>query len=203
MMGNPNNTDSVNILNLIELNTIGAEIGVWEGSTSIQIVKHRSPKKMYLVDPYSVRGYIPADEANDPTFSYEKYYNNYAKLTGGKSEEHFEKYYDGVYNRVVDKFKSYQNVEICRMNSTDWFNSFDGEKLDWIYIDGDHSYTGVINDLENCLKVLKPNGVILGDDYKWGRDGDKGGVKKAVNEFVAKYNYNLEKHGQNQFRIQL
>ena len=202
MMSQTTNTDSTAILHLIEEGTIGAEIGIWEGSTSAKLVKKKL-KKFYMVDPYSIKGYIPAAEANDPTFSYEKYYQNYARMTGGSDPDSFNRYYDQVYNRVVKKFGARPEVEIVRKNSTEWFNEFDGEKLDWIYVDGDHSYTGVINDLNNCLKVVKKGGIIIGDDYKWGRDGDKGGVKKAVNEFVEKNNYELVRHGMNQFSIEV
>jgi len=202
MMSQTTNTDSTAILHLIEEGTIGAEIGIWEGSTSAKLIKKKL-KKFYMVDPYSIKGYIPAAEANDPTFSYEKYYQNYARMTGGSDPDSFNRYYDQVYNRVVKKFGGRPEVEIVRKNSTEWFNEFDGEKLDWIYVDGDHSYTGVINDLNNCLKVVKKGGIIIGDDYKWGRDGDKGGVKKAVNEFVEKNNYELVRHGMNQFSIEV
>ena len=202
MMSQTTNTDSTAILHLIEEGTIGAEIGIWEGSTSAKLIKKKL-KKFYMVDPYSIKGYVPAAEANDPTFSYEKYYQNYARMTGGSDPDSFNRYYDQVYNRVVKKFGGRPEVEIVRKNSTEWFNEFDGEKLDWIYVDGDHSYTGVINDLNNCLKVVKKGGIIIGDDYKWGRDGDKGGVKKAVNEFVEKNNYELVRHGMNQFSIEV
>ena len=202
MMGSPKNTDSVHIMQLIQPNTVGAEIGVWEGSSSIQMAR-KGLKKLHLVDPYSIRGYVPASEAKDPTFNWEGYFKKYSKLTGGKSEKHFEKYYDEVYARVVKKFSKFDFVEIHRKTSTEWFDSFDGEKLDWIYIDGDHSYTEVLDDLNNFLKVLKYGAFILGAAYIWGRPVDKGGVKKAVNQFINERNLKIKKYGSNQFRINL
>lgn len=203
MMGNPNNRDSHNIMHMIPFASIGAEIGVWMGSSSSQFLS-RGLKKFYMVDPWAVEGYQPAIDANDETFNYQKYLNKYSKLVGSNNPDDFQKYYDKIYHQVWEKFRSYPEAIICRQNSTDWFKSYDDEKLDWIYIDGDHSYTGVINDLNNCLKVMKLGGVIYGDDYKWGDNrGDKGGVKKAVNEFVAAKNLELNRHGNNQFSIQL
>ena len=39
------------------------------------------------------------------------------------------------------------------------------ESMDYIFIDGDHSYHGVKNDTEKALKLLKPGGVIVWHDY--------------------------------------
>ena len=50
-----------------------------------------------------------------------------------------------------------------------------------IYIDGDHSYKGVKNDLELYYPKVKKNGLILCDDYR-----NFQGVKKAVEEFCKK-----------------
>jgi len=181
---------------------VGAEIGVWMGSSSKQFIK-RNPKKLYLVDPWAVTGYQPAIDAGDETFSEETYYNKYSKITGGADKVTFTKYYDDIAEKVNKEYGKLPNVEICRMNSTDWFDQFDAPFLDWIYIDGDHSYTGAYSDFCNALKVVKTGGVIIGDDYKWGRDGDKGGVKKAVNKWASDNFLTLEKYGNNQVVIRL
>ena len=73
--------------------------------------------------------------------------------------------------------------------------------LDWIYVDGDHSYTGAYTDLCNALKAVKSGGLIIGDDYKWGRPGDKGGVKKAANQWAEENGLTLEQYGKNQFVV--
>lgn len=39
------------------------------------------------------------------------------------------------------------------------------ESMDYIFIDGDHSYQGVKNDTEKALQLLKPGGVIVWHDY--------------------------------------
>src|SRR5438132_645191 len=55
--------------------------------------------------------------------------------------------------------------------------------LDWVYIDGDHTYEGVAADLRSCWARLTPNGRVAGDDYGvrgWWDDG----VTKAVDEFA-------------------
>jgi hypothetical protein len=202
MMGTPKNKDSHNIMELIKEGSVGAEIGVWMGSSSRQFIQ-RKPAKLYLVDPWAVRGYDEALEAKDETFDYDKYLNNYSKLAGDPTAESFDVYYDDVAANVQREFGSLSNVEVCRMTATEWFSQFDKPFLDWIYIDGDHSYTGAYTDFCNALKVVKSGGVVIGDDYKWGRPGDKGGVKKAVNQWAEENGLELQQYGANQVVVHL
>ena len=57
-------------------------------------------------------------------------------------------------------------------------------QIDFAWVDGGHYYEVCMSDLVNCdrLKIL----TIAVDDYKWSND-----VKKAVDEFVEKYNYSI------------
>lgn len=52
-------------------------------------------------------------------------------------------------------------------------------KADLIYIDASHEYEDVKSDIENYRKLLKPNGIMFGDDYS---NSIFPGVKKAVDE---------------------
>jgi predicted O-methyltransferase YrrM len=45
------------------------------------------------------------------------------------------------------------------------------QSMDFIYIDGDHSYAGVKNDTEKALQMLKPGGTMMWHDYGAGLDG--------------------------------
>lgn len=53
------------------------------------------------------------------------------------------------------------------------------ESMDYIFIDGDHSYSGVKNDTRISLEMLKPGGVIVWHDYAWKSPG----VVKFISEF--------------------
>lgn len=54
--------------------------------------------------------------------------------------------------------------------------------FDFIFIDGDHSFNGVIQDFTNYSNLLNPGGVLVFDDYldEW----DSGGVRPAVDKIV-------------------
>ena len=185
------NKNSVSILDKIPRNSIGAEIGVWKGDSSELFLKTTNPKELHLVDPWSFDAF--ADNLTEE--EYKKEVEKYSKITNGKDRKSFEEYYDRIYQGVVSRFKSSPNVIIHRKKSTEWFNAFN-KKLDWIYIDGDHTYDGCLNDLNNCLKVMKPNSIIFGDDY-----GNKPDVKRAVDDFSV--DKNLVILGTNQFMIEV
>jgi len=65
---------------------------------------------------------------------------------------------------------------------------FQDNSIDFVYIDGLHSYEAVIADLEGWYNKVKTNGIIAGHDYS---ESDWIGVVSAVNEFVEKNNLEL------------
>ena len=198
MMATHTNKDSRHIMHAIRPNTIGAEIGVWMGNTSTQFLK-KGLKKFYMVDSYSVEPYKENTER-----SYQEYIAKYQPITGEFSEAGFQRFYDRVHNEVKERFQD-PEVEICRMTSDMWFEQFNDEMLDWIYIDGDHSYEGCLRDLENSLKVVRQGGLILGDDYGWpNAKWFKPGVTKAVDEFINKHKLTkMLRHGETQYEIRI
>ena len=201
MMATHTNKDSRHIMHAIRPNTIGAEIGVWMGNTSTQFLK-KGLKKFYMVDSYSVEPYKENTER-----SYQEYIAKYQPITGEFSEAGFQRFYDRVYNEVKERFQD-PEVEICRMTSDRWFKLFQNHMLDfldWIYIDGDHSYEGCLRDLENSLKVVRQGGLILGDDYGWpNAKWFKPGVTKAVDEFINKHKLTkMLRHGETQYEIRI
>lgn len=196
MMMGDSNLGVKNILPLIKEGTVGAEIGVWQGTSSEKFLS-RKVKKLYLIDTWSISGYVPAsNNITDGTFNYENYYKKYSKIVGTANPDDFESFYDKIHQSVIDRFAKNPEVVVCRMNSEQWSQEYPNAKLDWIYIDGDHSYTGAMIDLKVALKALKKGGLLLGDDY-----GNKVGVKQAVDEFVKDNGFKLKLLGDNQFQI--
>jgi SAM-dependent methyltransferase len=56
--------------------------------------------------------------------------------------------------------------------------------VDMVFIDGDHSYEAAKRDIENALKMLKPDGLLCGHDFN---PGAHPGVVQAVKELVPDY----------------
>jgi predicted O-methyltransferase YrrM len=65
-----------------------------------------------------------------------------------------------------------------RGNKPGWF--------DWIYIDGDHSYEGVVKDIEQAVRLIKPDGLLIFNDYTIYSplENSQIGVKRAVNDLL-------------------
>jgi hypothetical protein len=59
-----------------------------------------------------------------------------------------------------------------------------GYQIDFAWVDGGHSFETCLSDLVNCSRLGIPS--IAVDDYKWDNN-----VKRAVEEFVEKYNYSI------------
>lgn len=88
-------------------------------------------------------------------------------------------------------------------------DQFADNSLDFVYIDGDHSYAGCALDLERFRPKLKPGALFGVNDYThWAiMLGMRFGVLKAVNEFVNKYRWEvagfaLERTGNHDIFIQ-
>ena len=91
---------------------------------------------------------------------------------------------EGIYKDVVNKFKEKKNVLIHRGTVKSFYESNLNKKVDIIYVDGDHSYEGVLNDLFYADKLTVKDSIIAMDDYQlkgWWKDG----VVKALNEFLG------------------
>jgi len=154
--------------NLKKKNPISLEIGVHRGDLSKQLFLNFSPQKLILVDPWMV-----FDELV------------YKKSWYGNTENFGQKKQDLYFEEVNDYFKKEilnNEVEIHRTTSDEYFinNKY---KFDLIYIDGNHLYDFVKQDILNSLKFINDEGIIVLDDYKlkgWWSDG----VTRAIDYFV-------------------
>jgi predicted O-methyltransferase YrrM len=60
--------------------------------------------------------------------------------------------------------------------------------FDFIYIDGDHSASAVLEDAVLAFAHLKKGGIMIFDDYEWtGMSSEQERPKMAVDAFVAIY----------------
>jgi hypothetical protein len=149
-----------------------AEIGTWRGDFAATILDNRRPRRLYLVDPWEYRTEAGYERA----------------IYGGRKGDG-QQMMDATYERVLARFRGPIDggqVVVQRSRSLDAAAAFDDESLDWVYIDADHSYEGVKNDLDAYFRTVKPGGFIAGDDYgqvgSWFEDG----VTRAVDEFAGR-----------------
>ena len=127
----------------------GAEVGVGRGDYSdVLCSRIKSLKKLYSVDPWTV-------VYKDPR-TYKK---------GSRRQERY-------YELSKEKLDKYPVCEIIRKTSIEAVMDIPYESLDFVYIDGAHTFDYVMVDLIEWGKRVKKGGIISGDDYKLHRDGD-------------------------------
>ena len=138
------------LVNILPHNSFGAEIGVWEGVYSKFLFEHINPKMLYLVDPW-------------------KFIKEHEGSWHGVSDQDGM---DKIYSNVYDIFKEKNNVHMLRIFSKELESFIRPNCLDWVYIDGDHKYESVLNDLNISFNLIRKGGFITGDDFNDGNDID-------------------------------
>lgn len=146
--------------------SVGAEIGVWRGDFSAQILAVVRPRVLHLIDPWHA--------ATDPELAGVLYDRPQAQM-------------DAIHDRVRERFApeiATGTVVIHRATSTVAAAALLPDGLDWVYIDGDHTYDGVRADIDCYAAKVGPGGFVCGDDYVVG-GRFASGVKRAVDETVT------------------
>ena len=91
--------------------------------------------------------------------------------------------------KLLNKYKN--NTKLIAGDTNSVLSSIDLNKIDFIFLDGGHSYETVTNDLEILYKSLKgKKAVVLCDDY--GDDSYIKEVRNAIDDFVKKNNLYFE-----------
>jgi hypothetical protein len=116
---------------------VGVEIGVENGFFSEELL--RVGLKLYSIDPW----------IHYPSWNYQK------------SEDRMER----VYNRAIERLGKYENSIVIRKTSMDAIEDFADESLDFVYIDGNHEFRYVAEDISEWEKKVRKGGIISGHDY--------------------------------------
>jgi hypothetical protein len=90
-------------------------------------------------------------------------------------------YPDSV-SKVSDFFiRDFQKIKLIKHNSQTFDFKSMFKKFDLIFIDGDHSYNGVLNDTRNAFKLLKDeNSILMWHDYGFTPEDVHYGVFSAI-----------------------
>ena len=96
-----------------------------------------------------------------------------------------------AYERVQTRYGSKDNVFLHKGSSTEMAEKFEDGSLDYVYIDADHRYQGVLADITAWYPKVKSGGFICGHDtypspgHEKAHDAEEWGVAKAVEEFFG------------------
>jgi len=154
---------------------IGAEIGVYKGLTTQFLAKQPHIQKIYAIDPWR---YV--DTYLDKDLLIQQIPQN-----DSLGPAYLATNWDELYSETAQVLQKYKNIEILRQTSIDASHAFKDHTLDFVFIDADHSYSAVKQDLELWFPKIKPGGIIAGHDYvQIGTDE----VQRAVHTFFQTHN---------------
>jgi len=139
----------------------GVEVGVFRGEFSVALDSLVPRLTLYMVDCWATP---------DPESDYAKTGDGLARLP----PQRFER----LYQRARANAEHMHNPIIIRAYSPGAAEAFRALPQDFVFIDADHSKSGVLADLGGWWPVVRPGGLLCGHD--WGIYG----VKPAVEEWL-------------------
>ena len=166
------------------------EIGARYGESSKVIIKNLKVDKYIIIDPYT---------------SYDDYNTDGFNAIIKHDDD------DNIFNKIKRELERLHNNMIFHKTfSTDikTIKAIDDNSIDLIFIDGNHTYKYVLDDLENYYPKLKKSGIICGDDFFMrthendvlntmpGKQGyDEPMVYEAVLEYCKRHNKTYKEFG--------
>lgn len=142
-----------------------AEIGVWEGDFSAEILNITKPKELVLIDPWD----LLADREEEHTHSQ----HSSAELMREK------------FDQVAGSLGRLPNCVLRKGFSAEVLESYPDHYFDWVYIDGNHLYEFVLEDIMVAARKVRPGGIIAGDDLFWKKD-ERMPVREAFREAMRR-----------------
>jgi hypothetical protein len=144
-----------------------AEVGIGYGFHAKSILQNTNIDKMFLIDPMK---FYPNDMFATDVIKY-----------GG-----FELLVKNITNHLAEHESKYTWFRQPSVSITN--EQIPDGSLDAIFLDGDHSYKAVSEDLPFWFKKLRKGGWLLGDDYQSCHPE----TTRAVDDFARNNNLKLE-----------
>ena len=142
--------------------TTGVEIGVFEGKFTEILAK--SGLWIYGIDPWLV---------------YEDYGHPDYQNTANKR-----------YEKSKRRLAPYLNVTLLKEKSMNVVEQFANESIDFVYIDGNHQFRYIADDMYEWHKKLKKGGIMAGHDYAYFKSRSPCGgcqVREIVDAWAKSY----------------
>lgn len=145
--------------------TRGAEIGVWKGAYSALFCRHGI--HMLCVDPWQ---------------SYPAWLDTKNSLP----VEQAQRLMDSAHAQAVETLSPLQ-ATIVRQFSAEAARDVPDRSLDVVYIDGNHVYDAVVEDLTLWSRKVKRGGLVAGHDYRVFENKPTIHVVRAVQDFTRNH----------------
>jgi len=150
-------------------NVKGAEIGVMKGETAQHLLMQPNVDEYWCID----------------IWEYDQDYADTSKHATRFSSEYHERNLS-TFLKMAANYP--RNVRILTMASEEAALYIPPDYLDFVFIDGNHSYKYIKEDIMLWLPRIKSGGFLGGHDY---HDQIRFGVKRAVNEIFVDHDITL------------
>lgn len=151
----------------LDFNT-GAEIGVALGHYSEVLCKANPNLHLYGIDPWKFTAYDPEIEPH----------------AAGNVDSQIE--YDRMLWKAVDRLAKY-NVTLIRKESMAALDKFEDGSLDFVYIDANHDFMHVTQDIHCWKRKVRISGIVAGHDYAYFSYKKFNHVKRVVEVYTRCY----------------
>lgn len=141
---------------------IGAEIGVCNGTYSKILLEAHPDLQLYGIDPFTV----------------------YKEYTDYRRKSTVDAYHAKAENDLAPYKDRYTFI---KKFSTDAVKDFEDNSLDFVYIDANHEFTYVADDIHLWSRKVRPGGIIAGHDYFKHRGPSLCHVYQVVNGYTSAY----------------
>lgn len=141
----------------------GAEVGTGAGKFAEILCRDIPNLKLYCIDPW---------------ISYDEYPETWARDQNTM---------DATHEEARSRLQKY-NCDIIRKTSLEAAKKFEPDSLDFVFIDGNHDFEYVVNDIISWMKIVRPGGILSGHDFT--KDIVKGvqfGIPFAVEAYTQAY----------------
>lgn len=125
-----------------------------DGSLFVEIGSYKGKSAAFMAVEIANSGKDIKFECIDPMKLMGGYLNMPQNEKDGYSFEDF--------TQRLESVKNY--YKLIRMTSDDAVSLYEDGSIDFLLIDGDHSYEGVYKDIVNYLPKMRSGGLIVGDD---------------------------------------
>jgi len=160
------------LLNKLGLKGCGAEIGVQEGIFSKHILDIWEGKKLYLIDAW-------------------RHFEGYEDIANGDHNVQL----NALAKTFMTVYPAFDRATIIRELSVEATKLFPDDFFDFVFLDANHKYENVKEDLEAWFPKIKKGGIFCGHDYldsaKETNGSTEFGVKPAVDEWAIKNNLSV------------
>lgn len=135
------------------------EVGVAAGQYSETLASANPQMEIHGIDPWSGQ----------------KGYRDYTR------GETFNRLLEDAHARL-DKFPNYHFIRDTSLNAA---KGFTDNSIDFVYIDADHSFRQVTQDIDEWLKKVKPGGILAGHDYAYTKGNARMHVKYVLPAYMS------------------